>query len=149
MSCVARTHNDWNGWEETIREGYYIGKPVYEGFGREKAYLRHGMSMQPIINVLTFSFPPRIEGTDRVYGMTHLNPDGNWDLGVRVVVSEEHTWHQRGIIDGHVLGVHTAYCLWPYKRQTLCDPSINGTGELGLGGDDPRYNDGGWNSDIP
>jgi hypothetical protein len=42
------------------------------GFGRTKADWLHGMYMQPILNVITFSDPPRIEGTDRVYGATHF-----------------------------------------------------------------------------
>jgi len=148
MSCVARTHNDWNGYREVIRQGYWNWTTA-TGFGREKAYLLHGLWMQPIINVLTFSFAPRPQGSSqRVYGMTHLNPDGYWDLGVIVVEDELNTWHNRATTDGRALGLLTAHCVWPYKYQERCDPSINGTGEYGLGGDDPRFN-GSWRSSIP
>jgi len=43
----------------------------------------------------------------------------------------------------------TAYCTWPYKVQTPCDPSINGTGEYGLGGSDPFSNSYGWEIGLP
>ena len=144
MSCVATTYNIATGWREVIRQGIYNLKTKV-GFGREKAFVKHGMWMQPILNVITFSNKPRPEGTDRVYGATHFDPDGYWDLGVIVVEDQSTTWSKRPTRDGHALGLKTAYCVWPWKKQNLCPPEINGTGDYGLGGLEPS----GWGWGLP
>lgn len=105
--------------------------------------------MQPILNVIFYDYGFVPQGSAHVYGATHYNPDGYYDLGFRVVEDQSKTWNSRRTRDGKALGLLTAYCTWPYKVQTPCDPSINGTGEYGLGGSDPFSNSYGWEIGLP
>jgi hypothetical protein len=134
MGCIA-VAIDTQGHKDVLRQGYY-NPEGNAGFGREKAYLKHNLWVQPILDALTFSHTIHVrdDGNREYLAVFHQTPGGD-DIAVWVVIDLQKFYGSINTPDHQELGVLTAYCANPQKKgepvEPLCPNWVN-TGPYSL-----------------